>query len=156
MKDIFIDNDVAVKFATPPSSEYKQFISWLLKRDPSNPSNEAYIVLNKRIYHEYIASCGLGSSSTNIVLIVDKMISQGRTNKFTKTDIESFKRTCYKKHVRASLACDYFDKEFHLPSVMLSQRQYLISEDGNFKSDVQKFKGFHGATAISPNHIPYV
>lgn len=55
-KDIFIDNNIACRFANPMDPEMKKLINWIMKNEEGSEDN-AILVVSDKLLHEYIASC---------------------------------------------------------------------------------------------------
>ena len=153
-KDIFIDSGVAKNFARPKNPEYKKLISWLIKYDTSSPGNNAHLVVSQKLIVEYKNSAGGCYSSTNIAVIVDRLMSQGRLLKKTNKEIKEFKQKHFTKKVEKKLCCNNEDRDY-IPVIMLSNRQYALISDKNFLEDVINFPRFNGIACRKPQELPY-
>ena len=153
-KDIFIDNNVSKNFANPADPEYKKLLSWLFLYT-RNPNEDAYLVVSIKLIEEYIATSGACNASTNICVVIDRLQSQGRLVIITKKQISSFRRTHYKSHVVRNLTCTNTDRNYHIPTVLLSERRYALSIDDAFINDLLNFPGFSVVCAKRPELIPY-
>jgi hypothetical protein len=152
MKDIFIDNDFATRLSNPIEKEYTELIKWLLN------SNDAYLVIDQKLLKEYADTCGscnYGSNLTNIWIIVSRLQANGRWNRINKKCIESFKSKYFTSSVRKILKSNYNDREWHIPSVFLSDRHLVLSLDNNFKTDLSIFPKFSAISSDTPSNIPY-
>jgi hypothetical protein len=153
--DIFIDNSIAKNFCNPLDPEYKRLIAWLKSYDPSRGERNAYLVLSKKILHEYYATCASSCSDTNIAVIVDIVTRQERRVLITNDQIKEFKRRYFTKRILKNLKCNAHDRD-HLPAVLLSNRKYALSRDPHFVYDIIHFPGFDGARAeMRPQDLPY-
>lgn len=153
-KDIIIDHNVAKNFSNPLDNEYKNFVKWLIRYDVRNPLNNAYLAVSNKLLGEYCTSPGYPHSLTNIIIIIDTFMKQGRLNKISNSAIKNFKRKYFKKHVIRKFTCNRRDWE-HIPVVMLSDRKYALSRDANFRNDVNNFTGFSALAVKRPQDIPY-
>ena len=86
-KDIFIDNNIACRFANPMDPEMKKLINWIMKNGEGSEDN-AILVVSDKLLREYIASCQGANGSTSIPMIVGKLTKEGRLLKSSK-DLES-------------------------------------------------------------------
>ncbi len=153
-KDIFIDNNIAKNFSNPLDPEYKKLIKWLMTCDDKNPMQNAYLMLSQKLLIEYGRSARDASSSTNIAVIIDKLISQGRYTKISNQQIKDFKQDYFSKKVIRRLTCNKADRE-HIPVVLLSDRKYALSLDNAFIHDLRNFPGFVVLVAKRPQDLPY-
>lgn len=147
MKDIFVDNNIAKNFATPKDVEYKKFIDWLIKR--------GYLVASIKLIHEYNRTCSGSYSCTSIVVILNRLISDKRIRIFSRIEIANFKRIYYKSSVRRILRSGYLDREYHIPTVLMSNRKYALVNDNDFKYDLVNFPGFTVSAEKRPEDLPY-
>lgn len=156
-RDIFIDNNIASKFANPADPEYKSLIKWLMDNHPIGDGKEddrAYLVASKKLIEEYSGSCKDARSSTAILLIVGKMTSEGRLIKITKDQIKAFQEVHFTKAVEKNLRSNNEDRN-HIPVVLLSERKYALTYDVNFTYDLEHFPGFKVLVRKRPEDIPY-
>jgi len=154
LRDIFIDNNVAKNFANPLDVEYKKLVFWLIEYNKLNPIRNAYLVTSNKLLKEYLASSGLSSSSTNIVMIIHKMTREGRLVKFSNQDIKNFKAKHLTKRVMKRLTCNAKDIN-HIPLVLLSNRKYALTIDDKFAKALTSIPGFVATVASRPEHLPY-
>lgn len=147
MKDIFVDNNIAKNFATPKDIEYKKFIDWLMKR--------GCLVASIKLIHEYNRTCSDSYSCTSIAVIINRLISDKRIRIFRKIQIGNFKRIYYKSSVRRMLRSGYFDREYHIPTVLMSNRKYALVNDNNLRHDLNNFPGFTVLAEKRPEDLPY-
>lgn len=90
-KDIFIDNNIACRFANPMDPEMKKLINWIMKNEVGSDDN-AILVVSDKLLHEYIASCQGAYGSTSIPMIVGKLTKEGRLLKISNAEIKEFQR----------------------------------------------------------------
>jgi hypothetical protein len=154
-KDIFIDTNVIRNFANPMSREYKKLLNWLTTYNPNNKSNNAYLAISNKLLAEYgrsLRNCFYGSNSFSV--IIDSFTKQDRFNLIKNREIKTFKQKNFKKHIVQRLRCNTPDRD-HIPVVMLSDRKYALSLDGNFLRDVNNFPGFSARAVRCPQDLPY-
>ena len=154
MKDIFIDDNIAKNFANPADPEYIKLIIWLLDYS-ANPNQDAYLVVSVKLLEEYAGTVGLCKYAQNIGVIVDKLNSQGRLVKKNNKEIRDFRDKHYTKRICNRLTCSTNDQNYHIPTVLLSNRRYALSIDNNFVNDLKSFPGFNVTVAKRPQHINY-
>lgn len=154
MKDIFIDNNIAKSFANPADPEYIKLIIWLLDYS-ANPNQDAYLVVSVKLLEEYAGTVGLCKDAQNIYLIVDKLTSQGRLIRKSNKEIRDFRNRYYTKRISNRLKCSTNDRDYHIPTVLLSSRRYALSIDNDFVNDLLSFPGFTVTVAKRPQHINY-
>lgn len=98
-KDIFIDNNIACRFANPMDPEMKKLISWIMKNEEGSDDN-AILVVSDKLLHEYMASSQGAYCSTSIPMIVNQLTKEGRLMKISNAEIKEFQRTYFKTIVR--------------------------------------------------------
>lgn len=147
MKDIFVDNSVVNEFASPKDIEYKKFITWLMEK--------GFLVASQKLINEYNRTCSGSYSCTSITVILNRLISDKRIRIFKKTEIENFKRIYFKASVRKVLRSGYVDREYHIPTVLMSNRKYALVDDNNLKYDLVNFPGFTVLAEKRPEDLPY-
>ena len=152
MKDIFIDNNVAKDFATPINPNYKDLIRWLITYNDDD--DDAYLVLSKKLMNEYVASSQSCFKSTAITTIISKLTREGRINSFENKEIKTFISTFYKAKVVKRLRSNQKDR-FHIPIVVLSNRQIAITIDANFAYDLVNFPKSNITVSDCPSKINY-
>ena len=155
MKDLFIDNNIAKNFANPLDIEYKKLVKWLLQPRKNNTRANAYLVASNHLSMEYGRTCCGAGSSTSIPVIIGKLQADGRLRKFTNKQIKTFKARYCSARVKRRLTCNYDDREFHIPTVLMSYRKYALSRDGNFRTDLINFPGFTVLAEKRPQDLPY-
>ena len=156
-KDIFIDNNIAKNFSNPVDSEYKKLIEWLMKfnsDDIENKDNYAHLVVSNKLLKEYSASNRNAASSTNISVIINSLIAQGRLIKISNENIKDFKARYFTKTIEKRFKCNVEDQE-HIPVVLLSNRKYALTYDDSFTNDLLNFPGFVVKVEKRPEHLPY-
>lgn len=138
MKDIFIDAQIANKFASPPNDCYKRLIRWLLTRDVNSPENDAILMISDKLINEYKGgNIGL-NGGTSIGAIVNLLIRQNRYTKIETPDLKNFINRDITKAIKRGLQSNQKDW-WHFPLVFKSQRKLAIVEDGNFQIDLLNF-----------------
>lgn len=153
-KDIFIDNNIAMNFANPSDAEYKKLLRWLYVYN-HNPNKDAYLVVSIKLIEEYISTSGNCHASINICAIVAKLQAEGRLVIKSSKEIKLFRKTYYKKHIVKHLTCTKIDREYHIPTVLLSQRRYALSIDDAFVNDLLHFPHFAAVAAKRPESLNY-
>lgn len=159
MQDIFIDSNVASKFANPADPEYKALIAWLRESHPigeGQPDDRAYLVASQKLLSEYSRSCRGVGSNTSIPSIVDKLTREGRLVKIKKKQIDDFKGAHFTKSIKKNLRSNSEDWD-HIPVVLLSERKYALTYDANFTYDLEHFPGYKYKVLVRkrPEEIPY-
>jgi hypothetical protein len=154
LKDIFIDNDCAKNFANPLDPEYKRLIIWLIAYNPLRLGDNAYLVINQRILNEYNRTSGLATSSTNIIVVIEKLKREGRLEKISNHDIRDFKRQHFTKGVSRRFTCNHADQD-NIAAVLISDRKMALSRDKNFLASLQSVPGFITHVARRPQDLQY-
>lgn len=90
-KDIFIDNNIACRFANPMDPEMKKLISWIMRCDKGRDDN-ALLVVSDKLLHEYYASCQGAYGTTSIPMIINKLTQEGRLVKVSNSEIKMFQQ----------------------------------------------------------------
>ena len=155
--DIFIDNNIASKFANPADPEYKALIQWLMNNHDISEGaadDRAYLVVSQKLLAEYSRSCRDAAGITSIPMIVNKLTQEGRLVKITNQQIKDFKNKKKKKKVEKKLQSNNEDRE-HIPTVLLSDRKFALTYDDNFKYDLEHFPGFTVIVGKRPEDLPY-
>ena len=154
MKDIFIDNNIASRFANPMDKEYKKLLEWLQTYNENTPDDNAFLVVSNKLIAEYIRSNYNAVSSTSIPLIINILTQQGRLNHITNQAIKDFHKTYFTPKVKRKLKSNSEDRE-HIPVVLLSERKMALSIDDKFITDLNNFAGFEVTTAKRPEELDY-
>ena len=89
MKDLFIDNNIAIRLANPVTREYKELVEWLIY------NQEAFLVTCNKLIQEYGHSGAYANSAACIWVILDKLTREGRRNHISNQSIKSFKQKYY-------------------------------------------------------------
>lgn len=155
--DIFIDNNIASKFANPADPEYKALIQWLMNNHDISEGaadDRAYLVVSQKLLAEYSRSCRDAAGITSIPMIVNKLTQEGRLVKITNQQIKDFKNQYFTKKVEKKLQSNNEDRE-HIPTVLLSDRKFALTYDDNFKYDLEHFPGFTVIVGKRPEDLPY-
>jgi hypothetical protein len=153
-RDIFIDNGIARCFCNPIDPEYKRLYKWLETYDPSTPSQNAYLMTSNKIINEYNRTCANTNSDKNIAVLINKLLSEGRTKKIHNDQIKEFQREHFKPHIKRRLKCNRADHD-HIPVVLLSDRRYALSSDPRFRGDINSFPSFNARAERRPQDLPY-
>ncbi len=156
-RDIFIDNNIASKFANPADPEYKELIRWLMDNHdiPERQDDDrAYLVVSQKLMTEYNRSCRDASGSTSIPMIISKLTQEGRLVRISNQQIKDFKSLHFTKAVEKKLRSNNEDRE-HIPTVLLSDRKYALTYDEDFTYDLEHFPGFTVIVKSRPEEIPY-
>lgn len=146
-KDIFIDNNIANKFAVPPDNHYKELIEWLLYQDNDNPDNNAYLVASNFIRKEYWDSNNNCNSEFSIVTIYSELQKQDRLNLFKTKEIKDFVKNEIDNKGNLNLASNKQD-HYHFYPVFKSDRKMVLTEDKNLASDLLNFPKFKKGVCI--------
>lgn len=154
MKDIFIDNNIASRFANPMDKEYKKLLEWLLFYNENAPNDNAFLAVSHKLIAEYNRSNFNANSPTSIPLIINILTQQGRLNHITNQAIKDFQKTYFTPKVKRKLQSNSEDRE-HIPVVLLSERKMALSIDNKFITDLSKFAGFEVTTAKRPEELDY-
>ena len=152
MKDIFIDNCVAVKFSNPVDDSYKELIKWLMEYNQNE--NDAYLAVSQYLLNEYYASFQNCVKTTSIPIIIDKLQREGRLNKISKKEISNFQKKYFTKTVKKNLRSNEKDQK-HIPVVFLSKRKLALTTDINFTYDLKNFNGFSCSVEDNPAKLDY-
>lgn len=155
--DIFIDNNIASKFANPADPEYKELIKWLMdNHDIAEGADDdrAYLVVSNKLLEEYLRSSREAFGATAIPMIINKLTKENRLVKITNQQIKNFKSQYFTKAVEKKLKSNSEDRD-HIPTVLLSNRKYALTYDANFTYDLEHFGGFTVIVKSRPEEIPY-
>lgn len=137
VKDIFVDDCVAVRLENPLDPKLHGFLIWL--------ESEGSLVVTKKIVAEYSASLSRGGSSTFIALL-SKLQRQGRQVFISSKELKDFKIPPKTSRKLKSNKKDWW----HLKAVIISPRKIALSFDNNFISDVN---GYPGCSANASSDI---
>ena len=152
-KDIFIDNNIATKFAGTTNVHYQEIANWLME------TPDAYLVISESLRKEYFRSNEHCNKSFSIISIYHTLIAAGRLISKSKQEIELFKNKYFDKKVWRGLRCKRkgSDDPSHMALVYLSDRRMALSDDINFIFDLQNFPRFGSkVTAASwPSNLDY-
>ncbi len=144
MKDILVDNDIATNFfANPLEPEYKKFINWLIE--------VGCLVVCNRLVNQYHATCQHSPSPLNIIVIIDKLIRDGRYVKKENSELKAFR---IPKRISNRLRSNQRDCDI-LKTVLLSYRKYAISGDRNLRYDINNYPGYSASAVSRPQDISY-
>lgn len=156
-RDIFIDNNIACRFANPIDPHYKELVSWLIENHviPENQEDDrAYLVVSNKLLNEYLSSCRGAPATNAIPNIVNKLLRDGRLIKISNKQISEFKTTYFTKTVERKLTSNAEDRN-HIPVVLLSERRMALTNDEKFTYDLVNFPGFTVIVSDRPERIPY-
>lgn len=152
-RDIFIDNNIACRFANPMDPEMKKLITWIMHNEKDNEDN-AFLVVSDKLLHEYFASCQGAYGMTSIPMIVNKLTREGRLVKISNAEIKEFQHKYFTKKVEKNLRSNQEDRN-HIPVVLLSERKYALTNDDKFTYDLEHFPGFKVLVCSRPENMPY-
>jgi hypothetical protein len=156
-KDIFIDTNIAKNFANPMDPAYKALVDWL-RTSPHKGDDQQHLnphlAVSQKLINEYNRSSSHAGGTTNIAVLVNHLLSQGRLHKISNEEIKAFKAKHFTKTIEKKLQCNHQDRE-HLPVVLLSHRKYALTNDDNFTKDLNRFPGFKVLVAGRPEELPY-
>lgn len=155
--DIFIDNNIACKFANPADPEYKKLIAWLIDNHSIAEGEEddrAFLVVSQKLVAEYFRSCGDSPGSTSIPVIIGKLTIEGRLVSISKAQIQEFKNEHFTKKLERHFRSNNEDRD-HIPIVLLSDRKYALTYDANFTYDLEHFPGYDVLVKKRPEELPY-
>ncbi|UCH95696.1 MAG: hypothetical protein JSV88_02305 [Candidatus Aminicenantes bacterium] len=153
-KDIFIDNNIAKNFINPMDVEYKKLVQWLMKFNPEDSFENAYLTVSKKLLLEYLSTASHSPSNTSMPSIIDKLTREGRLIKITNIEIKEFQREYFTKKIVKNLRSNKEDHD-HIPVVLLSHRKYALSLDDDFIYDLAHFPGFRVRAEKRPERLPY-
>ena len=142
VQDIFIDTNIACKFARP-SSESVKFLEWL--------SEKGYLVVSKKLLVEYNKTCNIQLFGT----VINKLMIDNRIVEISSNQIKEFKKKHITKRVKNRLQSNIEDWN-HIPVVLLSDRKIAITGDGKFSHDLKVISGYTPIVASSFEEIDYV
>lgn len=140
MKDIFVDTSAAQQFCNPINEFYKGLLEWLNK--------EGYLVYTNKLLME------IGRGNQNLLLIIDKLIKDGRANKISNNQLKTF---TFKKKETSSFVSNKADWD-HIKTVVLSNRKIAIAVDINLNADINLMPvtdGVQPAAYSCPSECPY-
>ncbi len=162
MKDIFIDNEVAILFANTKDEHLLCLIKWLLHKDEENPENNAFLAISNSLRTEYLRSNKDSKKEFSISTIFYTLQQQGRLNGKNNYDIAAFQRTYFSKKIWKNLKSkrQNSDDTSHIALIFLSERRLALIEDNNFIHDVINFprKGIKGKRVCAkrcPSQLNY-
>jgi len=151
MKDIFIDADIANRFAKPPDESYRNLIKWLLKNDKGKPELNAILMLSDKLIGEYkggnVGCCNVNS----IAAILNTVLIELRYVKLKNDDLKHFIKThITKKIIKDVITCNKKDW-WHFPLVFYSDRKMAIVFDNKFRNDLLNFPKFSKGVSVFEN-----
>jgi hypothetical protein len=73
---------------------------------------------------------------------------------FSKKEIEAFQKKYFSNKVSKKLLSNAQDRN-HIPIVLMSDRKMALTEDNNFKHDLDQIKEFTTITAKRPEELAY-
>lgn len=149
--DIFIDNDCACHLRTPMTDEYKDLYLWLFDLDSTT---NAHLVISHKILNDYNRSFALIKSPENLIILIGKLTREGRLVKKSNKEISNFKKRYFTKLILDNLRSNLEDHD-HIPVVMMSDRQFVLTMDNNFTYDLENFPNFRGLVKGNPTSLPY-
>lgn len=156
-RDIFIDNNIASKFANPADPEYKELIQWLMENHEIKEDMEddlAYLVVTQKLLIEYFRSSRDATGATAIPMVINKLTKEGRLIRFSNQQIKEFKNRHFTKAIEKNLQSNVEDRD-HIPAVLMSDRKYALTYDSGLTYDLEHFPGFSVLVCKRPEDMPY-
>jgi hypothetical protein len=157
-KDIFIDTNIAKNFTNPLDDEYKKLVQWLATYDKriatKDENNAAFLVISHKLLVEYIGSSQHTASATNIAVLVDKLTRENRLNRFEKAEITAFQQAYFTKPFLKKYQKIKKDLD-HIPIILLSDRQFALTNDTGLTAALQNISGFAPTIADRPEKLDY-
>ena len=156
-RDIFIDNNIASKFANPADPEYKDLIQWLLENHEiieDTEDDRAYLVVTKKILNEYFRSSRDTTGATSIPIVINKLTREGRLVYFSNQQIKGFKNQHFTKAIEKRMRSNIEDRD-HIPAVLMSDRKYALTYDSGLTYDLEHFPGYTVLVCKRPEEMPY-
>ncbi|MEI2737415.1 MAG: hypothetical protein V9F01_01360 [Chitinophagaceae bacterium] len=135
MNDIFIDAQVANKFATPPDKDYSDLSDWLWSNDLSDKLQNAHLVVCQKLINDYFGGNQHCAKSRSICSIYDKMMKEDRILKKTKDEISNFQKKFFKWKDLRCKESGSSDPSL-IPLIFLSNRMIGLCEDENLIYDI--------------------
>lgn len=142
MKDIFVDDCVAVRMENPLDPNLIGFTRWL--------SRDGVLVTSKKVLGEYGASLSSGGSST-FLTIVERLGREGRVNFISNEQLKGFR---FSKATERTLGSNRKDWP-HIKAVILSSRKLALSYDVEFCRDVNEFPRVRALASRNPSDLRY-
>lgn len=160
MKDIFIDVQIANRFANPPNEHYREFINWLLTNNKKNTASNAVMMLSAKLLQKYEAGCKNCTKPTSINTIIAIILLERRYTMISNKDIVDFRKKFVdnpdKKKKLNFIKCNNEDKD-HILLIKRSIRKMMVCNDTNFINSVTQFPkwGKDVRWSRTPEKIPY-
>lgn len=143
MRDIVIDNCIAKNFCNPITGDLRTFVTWL--RDHGT------LAVTQRLLVEYYSSTGSATSATNICALIEHLKLEKRFVRFSKTQLEEVD---IPQHYENRMRCNFHDRSL-VRAVALTVRRIAISDDDNFRYDVNNLPGYNAVAVRGPAEIDY-
>ncbi|MGC4034900.1 MAG: hypothetical protein QM764_02990 [Chitinophagaceae bacterium] len=156
MKDLFIDANIANKFADPPDEDYKNLTDWLWNFNPNNLPDNARLVVCQKLINDYFDGNRHCAKPSSIVVLYDKMLREGRIDKIKKDQIEQFQAKYFNwKSIRCKTAGS--SDPCLIPLIFLSVRKLGLSEDIDLIYDIQNLPKWKNKATIKdhPSQLTY-
>jgi hypothetical protein len=141
MKDVFVDDCVAIRLENPLDESLRSFMQWL--------STHGTLVITKKILAEYGASLDPGTS--NFIAILNVCIRDARILEISNQELKKLR---FPKKIERFLTSNRKDW-WHIKAVLLSRRKLALSFDNAFVRDVNKFPGANAKASRSPVSLAY-
>jgi len=154
MKDIFIDTNVAIRFANPLDENFKELVRWLFNYDELNLTNNAYLVVSNKLIQEYCQSNRNCSKPTSIPILVDKMTRENRLFKIENQALDQFMTQNFKPKIIKRFLSNVKD-HFHIALILMSPRKYALARDDNFIHDLESYAGYLVTVRKRPEDLDY-
>ncbi len=156
-RDIFIDANIASNFANPADPNYKELIAWLNDNHDIPDGQEddrAYLVVSNKLMGEYCRSFRDSFLTNAMPMIVNRLTIDGRLVNISNTEIRKFKTAEFVPRVVHHMQSNAEDRE-HIPVVLLSERKFALTNDGDFAHDLGLFPRYGAMVSNRPEQIPY-
>jgi len=160
-KDIFIDADVANKFASTKDEHLLELINWLLES-----KNQSFLMMSDYLRNDCFKGNNHCSKEFSICTIYFQLQKDDRLNVKTKKEIKLFQQKFFNKKVWDKLKCttnkkgDKSNDPEHIALILLSDRRIALTEDENLLNGILDFpmKGIGGIKATvakKPQELNY-
>jgi hypothetical protein len=163
IKDIFIDAQIANKFASTTDKSFKELIDWLLSNNEEDRTQNAYLIVSNYLRKEYLGGNQNTQNQFSISNIYAKLMAQDRIITKTNKEIDEFMKKWFSKSIwGCGMNCKKggSDDPKHIALILLSERRIAIIDDHDFITDLINFplRGIKGRTvkaSRSPEGFDY-
>jgi hypothetical protein len=160
-KDIFIDANIASKFANTTDEKLLELINWLIEK-----KNESYLMMSDYLRIDMFKGNAHCPKEFSICNVIYKLQRDERLNFKDKNQIKEFQTKNFSGKIWKKLSCktnkkgDPSNDPHHIALIFLSDRRFAITEDNNLLNDLLTFpmKGIQGKniTAVKkPQDVNY-